>query len=141
MNNEPMPSGCLSIEAAAQMLCITQNQLRKRLHQLHWLEKKHGHNTPTKLAIEGGFLKTQARGYPAPFNPKRTLTYYAAVVTQQGIEKLMQEHFQPETVQPAPVVNEKKPDEKPENFFTSKTDAHDQCMDLMRDWGLLDKAG
>lgn len=137
MNNEPMPSGCLSIEAAAQLLCITQNQLRKRLHELHWLEKKNGKNAPTKLGIEGGFIKTQTRGYPAPFNKKLTIAYVANVITQHGINTLMQEDMQKDS---KPIVPEiEKP--KKENFFNSATEARDQAMDLMREWGLLDKAG
>lgn len=138
MNNEPMPSGCLSIEAAAQLLCITQNQLRKRLHELHWLEKKNGHNTPTKLGIEGGFIKTQTRGYPAPFNRKMTMTYFATVITQHGINTLMQTQTDP---QPQPAAAQPEKTEKPEHFFNSATEARDEAMDLMREWGLLDKAG
>jgi Phage antirepressor protein KilAC domain len=138
MNNEPMPSGCLSIEAAAQLLCITQNQLRKLLHELHWLEKKHGHNIPTKLGIQGGFLKTQSRGYPAPFNKNRTLTYYAPVITEHGIHTIMQQEFKHQPIQPAERNITQKPPK--EHFFNSAEDARKKALEQLSEWGIVDKA-
>lgn len=135
MNNEPMPSGCLSIEAAAQLLCVTQHQLRKMLHERHWLEKKDGHNTPTKLGIEAGFLKTQARGYQAPFNKKMTLTYYSPVITQHGIDTLMQpQSNQQNQPQPTAQAVKSEPQKEPENFFNAANDARDEAMKLINEW-------
>jgi Phage antirepressor protein KilAC domain len=137
MNNEPMPHGCLSIEAAAQLLGLSQNQVRKLLHDLHWLEKKDGHNTPTKLGIEAGFLKKQARGYPAPFNKNRTLTYYAPVITEHGIHTIMQQKFKHKPVQPTEtVITQELPKE---HFFNSSEDARKKALEQMSEWGILDK--
>ncbi len=93
MNNPPLPTGCIDIKEAAELLGISVIALYKSLREKGWIHvgtknKDKKHNTPKQWAITSGFLSTQERGYPAPFNKNSFVLYRVTVITERGLKEL-----------------------------------------------------
>lgn len=160
MNNEPLPRNCITLKAAAEQFSLPYKKLLQEMRERGWLhqgkhKKDHKHNKPTRAAIEYGWLKTQMRGYPAPYNKQVTLSYEAVVITTEGFIQLANQLSKPVKLipavqQPTDMLKSDSegkryaaifPDDKKENFFNSTDDAHDAAIAQMREWGLVDKVG
>jgi hypothetical protein len=158
MNNEPMPKNCIPLKAAAHTLGMPHKKLLQTMREIGWLHQgKHTHdrlhNTPAKFTIESGWLKTQNRGYPAPYNKNVTVTYTTAVITPEGILQLANElnvtvtpvHYHL-VAQPTEILNPESEGrryciaDEPENL-NSNSEAREVALTQMRNMGILDKAG
>jgi hypothetical protein len=155
MNNEPMPKNCIPLKAAAHTLGMSHKKLLQTMREIGWLHQgkhthDHLHNTPAKFTIESGWLKTQNRGYPAPYNKNITVTYTTAVITPEGILQLANElnvAVTPINYHQVPTQSEPP---KPEATYciadetenpNSNSEAREVALTQMRNMGILDKAG
>jgi hypothetical protein len=74
---------------------ILRGESKRKPLKPSWLHagtfrKDPANNTPKEWAKKAGYLATETRGRPAPYNHKITLLYHVSVITRHGIMALEQ---------------------------------------------------
>lgn len=82
----------LSVADAALLLGVSSRALYARLREIGWLHignARNGlHNIPRTFALKNQWLRTESRGFKAPYNATQAKIYQAVLITQKGFQEL-----------------------------------------------------
>lgn len=134
--NPPLPTGCHTVKQAAALLGVAEKALFKHLREIGWLhigtfKNDPAHNRPRYVALTAGFLTTQTRGFPAPYNKKVYLMYSQTLVTQRGMAELGHKGELP-LVKPLTRENAAVTQNQPNRVDEER----EKAMQQMREWGI-----
>ena len=150
----PIKEGCYCIAQASKILGIPQKHLWQKLRAFGWLyvgtyPNDPHHNTARRPALLAGYLTTEVRGYPAPYNKNVTLLYSVILITQRGLDRLKDLINEPIAQVPATEIF-KNEDIKRHRYSVHKTASekadehseeqeHEKAIAQLREWGLYAK--
>lgn len=141
MSHAPLPKDCYDIDTAAHLLSMSAQALRKVMREHDWIYVKayandKRHNLPKEWTKKAGYLTTQDRGYPAPYNRNAVQLYQVAILTRTGLEaiaSIMNQTLILPTVAPLTLENaERKQAEKPN---AEDTKEREKALAELESWG------
>jgi hypothetical protein len=143
--NQPMPENCHDVKTAAEILGTNVFNLYKQLRKMAWVhsganKKDPLYNTPKAWAKQRGFLIGQERGYPAPYNNQLTKIYITTLITERGLQELINltDKNNAQQTPPKPMaLNEQNAQlAKLKNHDAETNKEREELLAMMNKWGL-----